>query len=73
MTDRERTPFDRPTYPPQCVRTERRSLLARGAVLAGMLAALTLIVWLLIAEATSTSGRPSHGPSISSPTAAFPR
>lgn len=53
--------------------TDRSLRVAKGVVLTTTLALLSLIAWLLLAEAASTSGRPSHGSTISSPTAAYPR
>lgn len=58
---------------PDAAAKDRSAPRIRAAVLAGMLALLSLIAWLLITEATSLSGRPSHGSTISSPTAAYPR
>lgn len=67
------TPSEYDPPPADAPRAGRPGLVARYAVLAGTLALLSLIAWLLVASAKSTSGRPSHGSTISSPTAAYPR
>ena len=50
----------------------RVSAIERIAIVA-LFATLGLVAWLLLTHATPTTGRPSHGPAISSPTAAYPR
>ncbi|MBS2962609.1 hypothetical protein KGA66_06090 [Actinocrinis puniceicyclus] len=51
----------------------RRTQMTKAIVLAALLATLAAVTWLLLATATPTTDRPSHGSTIASPTAAAPR